>query len=171
MVGKVPGVQITGNNVIIRGVKTLYGNTEPLYLLDGIPISSSEVSGLNPADISTIEVLKGSDASIYGMRGTNGVIAFYTKRGKFMKRGVIEFGMLGYQKAREFYIPPYDSWNYKPTSYNVPRTLYWKPFLISDNAGTTMVKFKKKLNISKYSITIEGMTAAGGIVYFRKEVN
>jgi TonB-dependent SusC/RagA subfamily outer membrane receptor len=168
LAGRVAGVNVAGNSVIIRGVGTINGSTDPLFLLDGIPIEASNVSSLNPSDIAYIEILKGPDAAIYGVRGANGVIAFYSKRGNFVKRGVIEFGMLGYYKAREFYIPKYDSWNYKPTAYNVPRTMYWKSRLIPNSKGTIRVGFKNHLNISNYTVTIEGITSEGKIVYYKK---
>jgi hypothetical protein len=168
MTGKVAGVQITGNRVIIRGMGTLYGSTDPLYLMDGVPIDAGSVSAINPSDIATIDVLKGPDASIYGVQGSNGVIAFYSRRGTFMKRGVIEFGMLGYYKAREFYVPAYNSWNYKPTSYNIPRTLYWKSSIVTDSTGTATIKFRNQLNITKYSTTIEGLTLTGDLIHYKK---
>jgi len=166
MQGKVPGVAITGNSVIIRGVNSFYSSTDPLFLLDGVPIDASTVSSLNPKDISIIEVLKGPECAIYGSRGANGVIAFYSKRGQFMKRGVVEFGMQGYYKAREFYMPVYASWEYKPTEYNVPRTLFWKPTIVSDSAGISTVKFKNKTDVEKYLLTIEGMTSNGEIIHY-----
>ena len=81
MQGKVPGVNITGNRVIIRGINTFYGSTDPLFLLDGVPIDASAVPSLNPLDIAIIEVLKGPEAAIYGSRGANGVIAFFSRTG------------------------------------------------------------------------------------------
>jgi TonB-dependent SusC/RagA subfamily outer membrane receptor len=165
MQGKIPGVNVMDNRVIIRGVNTILGSTDPLYLLDGVPIDASSVSAINPHDISRIEVLKGPDASIYGSRGANGVIAFYSKRGHFMKRGVIEFDMLGYYKAREFYVPPYDTWAYKPEDYNVPRTVYWKPYVSTNAEGEATIRFKKKFPTGKMNATLEGMTSSGEIIY------
>jgi TonB-dependent SusC/RagA subfamily outer membrane receptor len=136
--------------------------------LDGVPIDASVVTSLNPSDIEIIEILKGPEAAIYGSRGANGVIAFYSRRGHFMKRGVIEFGMLGYYRARDFYVPAYNSWNYKPTDYNVPRTLYWKPYVMTDSEGIATIRFKNRLKILKYITTIEGMTSNGEIVLFKE---
>ncbi len=100
--GKVPGVYISQTSgapgssasVRIRGVGTTGGN-QPLYVVDGFPISagalsinrsSDRIDGLsviNPADIESIEVLKdAASAAIYGARATNGVILVTTKRGK-----------------------------------------------------------------------------------------
>lgn len=169
MQGKIPGVNITGNRVIIRGINTFYGSTDPLFLLDGVPIDASSVPSINPSDISRIEVLKGPEAAIFGSRGANGVIAFYSKRGHFMKRGVIEFGMLGYHKTREFYVPPYESWAYKPTDYNVPRTLFWKPEVTTDSTGSATIRFKKKFTTEKFSIVLEGITSSGDLIYYKNQ--
>jgi TonB-dependent SusC/RagA subfamily outer membrane receptor len=169
MQGRVPGVNITGNRVIIRGINTFYGSTDPLFLLDGVPIDASAVPSLNPLDIAIIEVLKGPEAAIYGSRGANGVIAFFSRRGEFMKRGVIDFGMLGYHKVRQFYVPDYDNWNYKPQNFNIPRTIYWNPEIKTDSRGFIAIKYKNKLKTESQVLQIEGITNNGEILYFRKE--
>jgi len=164
MKGKIPGVIITGDRVLIRGVNTFLGGTDPLFLLDGVPINPSSVSMLNTADIERIEILKGPEASIYGSNAANGVIAFYSKHGDYIKRGVIEFGMLGYHKAREFYVPPYDSWTYKPSDYHVPKTIFWSPNIVTDMEGEATIRFKKKFAVEKYTTVLEGLTSSGGII-------
>ncbi|RTZ66839.1 MAG: SusC/RagA family TonB-linked outer membrane protein, partial [Aquificaceae bacterium] len=84
--------------VILRGFKSLTGSSEPLYVIDGIPIMNIKrgqpgmwggtdqgdgLSQLNPDDIESINVLKGLNASIlYGSQGANGVILITTKSGK-----------------------------------------------------------------------------------------
>jgi len=70
--GKVPGVQVTGNKITIRGINSLMLSTDPLFVVDGIVVSS--IDNINPRDVKSISVLKGSDASIYGSRGAGGVI-------------------------------------------------------------------------------------------------
>jgi TonB-dependent SusC/RagA subfamily outer membrane receptor len=72
-----------GFRVQIRGVNTFRGSTEPLYVIDGVPIQLDEGQGinwLNPRDIDKIEVLKDGAAAIYGARGSNGVVIITTKR-------------------------------------------------------------------------------------------
>ena len=83
-----------GISVNIRGISSLNGTSEPLYVIDGVQIQPSTVNygaaastnalaNLNPADIESMEVLQGPSATaIYGSRGTNGVILITTKRGK-----------------------------------------------------------------------------------------
>jgi TonB-dependent SusC/RagA subfamily outer membrane receptor len=86
---KAPGVIVTrvGNEIAvqIRGTSSYTGaNTPPLYVLNGLqfrPGPSGLLSGINPMDIETIKVLRGTDAALYGIDGANGVIAISTKRG------------------------------------------------------------------------------------------
>lgn len=87
--GKVAGVQITGAGnpggqprVLIRGVSTVNLSTDPLYVVDGIPMGTG-INFLNPNEIESMDVLKdASAAAIYGSRASNGVIQITTKRGK-----------------------------------------------------------------------------------------
>jgi TonB-dependent SusC/RagA subfamily outer membrane receptor len=86
--GRVAGVTVTetpgGIAVRIRGITSLYGNNEPLYVLDGVPIAAGpggSLTGIDPYDIESIKVLKDpADTALYGMRGANGVIVIQTKR-------------------------------------------------------------------------------------------
>jgi len=75
---QVAGVtRASDGSLMIRGSNTFYGGTEPLYVLDGVPLNSEPA--VNIKDLEKIEVLKGSDAGIYGVRGANGVILITTK--------------------------------------------------------------------------------------------
>ena len=87
MQGRIPGVSITSQSgspgstptIRVRGIGTV-NDSEPLYVVDGMPVSN--ISYLNPNDISSVEVLKDASASaIYGSRGANGVILITTKEG------------------------------------------------------------------------------------------
>lgn len=87
--GRVAGVTVSrapdgGIAVRIRGGSSIYGNNEPLYVLDGIPIQpgpGGSLTGINPYDIESIRVLKdAADIAMYGSRGANGVIVIKTKR-------------------------------------------------------------------------------------------
>ncbi|MBD2702822.1 TonB-dependent receptor [Spirosoma sp. BT702] len=89
--GRAAGVQVLQNtgapggsvSVRIRGTNSLQGSNEPLYVVDGFPISGANPTQLNNADIESIEILKDASATaIYGSRGANGVVLITTKRGK-----------------------------------------------------------------------------------------
>lgn len=115
LVGRIAGVNVSrvasgpagSSRVVIRGNKTLGGQNQPLYVVDGIPMDNSTfgqaglwggqdqgdgLSSINPDDIESITVLKGANAAaLYGSRGGNGVINIVTKRGK-ARRGIgLEF--------------------------------------------------------------------------------
>lgn len=80
--GAIPGVFINPDGTIasIRGVSSLNADTAPLYVVDGFPVE--DINQINPNDIESITVLKdASAASIYGVRGSNGVIVVATRKG------------------------------------------------------------------------------------------
>lgn len=106
LMGRIPGVAVTqvtgipgdGFKLEIRGINSVRGTSanEPLYVVDGVPFSSTTMSfpsttsivapsplnSINPGDIESIEVLKDADATaIYGSRGANGVVLITTKKG------------------------------------------------------------------------------------------
>lgn len=72
-----PGAEMV---VEIRGVNSIYGNTQPLYVVDGIPVAN--INDINPSDIERMDVLKdASSTAIFGSRGANGVVIVTTKKG------------------------------------------------------------------------------------------
>jgi len=88
--GKVAGISITtvsngvdgGSKVLLRGNRSIAGSSQPLYIVDGIPLGG-DISNLSPDDIASISVLRGSNAAaIYGSRANNGAILIITKSGE-----------------------------------------------------------------------------------------
>lgn len=88
--GRVPGVKFTSTsgdpgaqvNVRIRGLNT-FGDSGPLYIVDGLPMEQDQINSINPNDIENVSVLKDASASaIYGSRAANGVIIIDTKSGQ-----------------------------------------------------------------------------------------
>ena len=87
--GRIPGVDITSgsfepganNNIRIRGTRSISASNNPLYVIDGVPITG-DLRDIDPTSIERIEVLKdASAAAVYGSRGANGVLMVTTKRG------------------------------------------------------------------------------------------
>lgn len=112
MSGKISGVQITGasgtmggsSRILIRGINSVSGNNQPLFVIDGIPLDNSDyntsnaargaggydygntIQDINPNDVENITVLKGPNAAaLYGSRAANGVILITTKKGSYQK--------------------------------------------------------------------------------------
>ncbi len=77
--GRVPGVEVNGTSIVIRGVSSLNLSSEPLFVVDGVIVPN--IDGIDPQIVKSIEVLKGAAASIYGTQGANGVILITLLRG------------------------------------------------------------------------------------------
>lgn len=122
-IGAMPGGATSGVNISIRGLSSITGNTQPLIVMDGIPIRNGEARNgdywgdqrirgnglldLNPADIENISVLKGaSAAALYGSEAVNGVILITTKSGKGRKGLGVDFSA-SYNVDKIAYLPRY----------------------------------------------------------------
>jgi TonB-dependent SusC/RagA subfamily outer membrane receptor len=77
--GEVPGVSVNGTSIMIRSTSTVNGSTEPLFVVDGVPVNT--IDNIVPQEVRSISILKGSSAAIYGSRGSNGVIIINLLRG------------------------------------------------------------------------------------------
>ena len=160
--GRIPGVQVNGNNVLIRGPSTFIGSNEPLYLIDNIPVDVSAVQSMNPMDVERIEVLKGPSAAIYGSRGANGVIAIFTRRGSFIIKGILKFDMLGYHRPREFYSPKYGT-RFDDLVEDYRTTLFWEPNIRTDSTGLAQISFYCSDITSTFNLVVEGISTEGKI--------
>ena len=94
LTGKVSGLNVqTVNNgvfadtrITLRGIRSLTGNNQPMLILDGVPISLTYISSINPNDITDVTILKSASATaIYGPDGANGALVITTKRGSRTK--------------------------------------------------------------------------------------
>ena len=95
--GKAAGVQVTAStgrpgaaaNIKIRGTSSISAGSDPLYVIDGVPMTSADFASLNSNDIEYMSILKDASATaIYGSRGSNGVILITTKKGKSGKTNI-----------------------------------------------------------------------------------
>ena len=80
--GKFPGVTVKSNSmgtdgIFIRGDKSLYGDNEAIYVVDGVRVG--DVSFVNPCEMATIDILKDGGAALYGSQAANGVVVIETK--------------------------------------------------------------------------------------------
>jgi len=90
--GQIPGLNIStlsgqpgaNSTMILRGISSINGNVEPLIILDGVPIDEDNLRGINQNNIKSVSVLKDAAAtSLYGNRGSNGVIIINTKSSEY----------------------------------------------------------------------------------------
>ncbi len=185
--GKVPGLNITGLNssvfedvkINLRGIRSLTGDNNPMLLLDGVPVALGFLSSLNPNDIESVNVLKGtSAAAIYGPDARNGVIVVTTKVGaegakpeitisnstqfsqvSMFPKFQTEFGSGGYGD----YIP-YENWSYGP-AYDGSEVVLGETL---PDGSVQKVKYSPiKNNRRKFFKT--GMTMQNDVSYLAKD--
>ncbi len=161
--GRAAGVSVVGDQVIIRGQNTILGSTEPLYLLDDMPTDVSGIKTVPVESVERIEIYKGPSAASYGVRGANGIISVRTKRGFNIKKGEIEFEMLGYQSPKEF-----DS--HIPVTSCDSKTVAWIPRL-EFNDGAAIIELPGIPDeCGTLYIRIEGIGSDGQIITSTKSV-
>lgn len=99
----------------IRGTNSINSGTEPLFILDGVAISSADFNTINPNDIESVSVLKdASSTSIYGARAANGVIVITTKRGRMSEAAKVTFHtQLGFSRLAT------DGWDLMDTNERI----------------------------------------------------
>ncbi len=189
--GRIPGVMVTGtgmnSSVRIRGISTFSGSNEPLFLVDGIPLSAPAASFANdstlvnnsgsftnaslmsivPREVDRIEVIKNAGAAMYGSRGGNGVIAIYTRRGPrgpdINDMGIAEdiLYLPGFHLVKEFYSPKYDNPDEDHSKPDIRTTLYWDPSVKTNNLGTAEIEFFNSDQGKRLQIDLQGITDYG----------
>jgi TonB-dependent SusC/RagA subfamily outer membrane receptor len=183
--GRLAGVLITDHapgtgeaaNIEIRGTNTV-ASSEPLFIVDGIPVSSlpdsklSPIGHLSPGDIESIEVLKdASTTAIYGSRAANGVIVIQTKklvpsynqRTFYPKKryNVIDVPAKSFSRVREFYCPVYKKSDKIDERSDFRTTIYWNPDIKTDKKGSTTVSFYNSDEITTFRAIAEGLGIKG----------
>jgi TonB-dependent SusC/RagA subfamily outer membrane receptor len=168
--GRVAGVQVNYNgftgSVLIRGSGSLQSGTEPLYLLDNIPVDAATLGQVSPRDVETIEIFKDpARTAIFGSQGSNGAIAVYTKTGagiKYQSEGgtlVTKYG--GYAIPKEFYSPKYDEKSPITAITDKRATLHWIPKLQTDESGKAKIGYFNSDSAKRHLIVIEGIDKFG----------
>ncbi len=143
--------------------------------MDGMPITDPDGTALlnfNPNTIERVELLKnGGTAGVYGVRGGNGVIAFYTKKrrpepaGSTTRTNAQTLQLIGYPSVeRTFYVPRYEADAPAPAEgAPVDRrdVLYWKPIAQTDGNGLTRLAFPLSDVVRTLRVTVQGITTEG----------
>ncbi|MBU2906074.1 TonB-dependent receptor plug domain-containing protein [Arenibacter algicola] len=165
---RVPGVDVYGGFVAIRGVNSMSSErgTTPLFLLNGVPVNQEAIENVPVWEVDFIDVLKGARASIFGSEGGNGVIAVYTLTGKELKdqknkvAGNV-FNYQGFYKPRKFYEPAYGNDDLGANRKKFSSTLHWEPTVKMDNNGKSKVIFPAGTKSSIYRVVLQGITNDG----------
>ena len=154
--------------VVSNGQQSL----EPMAIfIDGTDLGSGvSVDIINPQSVETVEILKGSSASIYGLQGGEGVMVITTRDGgkreevfsKEMAPGIYSLETKGVYKARDFYTPAFNTGNLQ----NAPdhrTTIFWKPDVITDANGNASFSFFNADGTGNYRVCVEGIDGTGNL--------
>ena len=165
---RVPGVDVYGGFVAIRGVNSMSSErgTTPLFLLNGVPVNQEAIENVPVWEVDFIDVLKGARASIFGSEGGNGVIAVYTLTGKELKNQKNKvagnvFNYQGFYQPRKFYEPAYANDDPGTNRKKFSSTLHWEPTVTMDNSGKSKVTFPAGTKSSIYKVVLQGITNDG----------
>lgn len=164
--GKVAGLMFqNGEAYFMRNM----GNPVQI-ILDGMYVESDMLNSINPNDVESVEILKSiSYTSIYGSRGSGGVIVINTKRGggggfsNSYSPGIITYMPLGLFVEKEFYSPNYEKPEGITSMRDYRSTIYWNPKVITDSLGNAKFSFFNADGQGKYRIVIEGTDLKGHI--------
>ncbi|MGY6557648.1 MAG: hypothetical protein ACXIT9_00030 [Nitritalea sp.] len=170
--GRVAGVRIVattlGASVQIRGVGSVQGGTDPLFLIDNQPVDIETVLTINPRDVSFIDVFKDpARAAIFGSQGANGAIAIYMKTGAERAQanspGTLLTRQGGFAIPREFYVPAYDEEEKKNFLNDKRVTLFWAPEVELVPGETAYLDYFNSDEAPKHFVVVEGMDEVGRI--------
>lgn len=172
---RMPGVLVTGSypnqSVQVRGSVSFNASTSPLYLLDGSPIDESFAASMRANEVFLIDLLSGPEASIYGSRASNGVIALYSRRGSResaiteRKPGIVNFTHPGLYKARQFFSPNYAKRKPDHQKPDLRTTLFWAPTISFDGSNSAKLEFYTCDNSGTYLLKLEGISSTGQLIY------
>ena len=187
LLGTIPGVQRSGNQIRIRG-----NNRPPVVVVDDVmydapvdemeqnknsfgPIGGSILESIVVSDIASLEIMKGSNVSIFGSAGSGGAIIITLKKGAEVKGapspGLITIKPLGYTQDVQFYNPKYETPEEKQESTpDLRSTINWNPFVTIGADGKQEIEFYTSDNPGSYHIVIEGISADGRVCRYVKDL-
>lgn len=173
--GRVPGVQVSGNGsdwkVLIQGYGSIKNGTDPLIMIDDIPIDIKSLITIPVQDIESYTIWKGPDTAVFGSRGANGAIGFYTKKriaGANLAKQESQTSLVkGYQIQKEFYSPAYLVQNRNNPKPDRRATLFWAPFIQTDSLGKASVSFYNHDIETEVYGEIQGLSNNGQVGFGR----
>jgi hypothetical protein len=178
--GRVPGLSIGMNSILIRGGSSQSESNMPLILLDGTPINIATEDGLASLDqilpmtadeVDFIDIIKGPRAAIYGSRAANGVIAIYSKNGSESSGssartgGSLNFKHPGFESTRKFYTPKYTTHQKSNADLDTRTTLHWQPFVeLNANRKVSISYYAGDIS-GEYKVVVEGISSDGKSIH------
>lgn len=157
------GLMVSNGRIMLRGPSSINLSNEPMFMIDGIMTHSSVFFNMPVTDVDRLEIIKGSSAAIYGVRGANGVILAYTRRGMHETPRTVDYLLIGFQSPREFSASNLPLNLYQQTE--VAKTIFWEPSVSlnqNGNANWTLQLTNPNQNIR---ILFEGIDQNGKLAF------
>jgi hypothetical protein len=157
----IPGITVSGNSVRFNKF-----NGPALILIDGAEVEMDELQTVATDDVAKIEAINTARAAIFGSNGGNGAILVYTKEGSLRSKKInvfhsITMGINGYQEARFFYAPKYETISNATDVPDIRNTLYWNPYIQPDEKGNAEISYYNSEANTNVNVTLEGITSNG----------
>jgi len=143
-----------------------------LVIVDGVNLGiGANIDQYNPGSVETVEVLKGSNASIYGVEGGQGVLVITSREGgikeqvvsREMSPGIFSITPQGFYKAHEFYSPVYNTTRPANKIADNRTTIFWKPDIITDVSGNASLNFYNADGTGTYRVEVQGIDGKGNL--------
>ncbi|WP_422080218.1 TonB-dependent receptor plug domain-containing protein [Ulvibacterium sp.] len=178
LIGQAPGVTIGGRKkpeqtVTIRGLRGydsfVATDTTPLFFVDGGEVNLEYIQHMDASEILYVDVLRGIEASIYGLRGFNGVIVIATKSQLFkgnVQNNVPEYSetlIPGFYRRREFFSPDYSFERPDQKRLDYRTTLFWKPNIKIEDSRQPPIRFYTGDTTGTFLVKVEGITRDGRV--------
>ncbi len=174
--GRVAGVQITGDRsdpkVVVRGNSSISLGGDPLYLLDGAPVTKQTILALNVYSVDRVEVVKSLAKSVvYGDQARGGIISVFliagaenvpNVSGESSKNSAVAT-FQGYFSPRQFYSPKYSKEINQSSIPDLRSTVYWAPMVYNDLNGKATVEYYNTDASSTIRVYVEGLSINGKI--------
>ena len=158
-----PGVRVMGREISIRN-----STDPPLVYVDNIAVEPESLDAINMADVESVDLVAGPEASIFGLGASGGVILVTLKDGSSVSSSVTplpslaKVQQLGYKKPEQFYQPKYEVPEVRADNKpDLRTTICWDPKIRTDSTGLATVSFYTADRPSTYDITLEGVTRSG----------
>jgi TonB-dependent SusC/RagA subfamily outer membrane receptor len=163
------GMPYLPTNIVLSAGATVI---EPMYVvLDGSQYTPAGegINDINPNTVETVEILKGANASIYGMNGGAGVMIITTRHNGAVVTsdntalGSLAFRPRGFYKAREFYSPKYENTTSGNDRRDLRSTIFWLPEIATNKDGNASFEYYNADGRGTYRVVIEGIDDKGNI--------
>lgn len=170
--GILRGVEFSGGTPYLKSSQTVNAGSvgaEPmLVMIDGAQISDVDV--IDPLGVESVEVLRGPNAGIYGVRGASGVLIITSKQinsgytpNKETSPGIFSINPVGFYKAREFYSPAYTADQQSNAAADTRTTIFWKPDVTTDASGNATFNYFNADGAGTYRVVVEGIDNKGNL--------